>query len=514
MEMYENGGGATAELFWSSPSVAKEIIPSTQLYPPVSSNIPPNVTLTSPATGAVFVATSTVNLAADATDLDGAVYKVEFFSGATKLGEDTTAPFSFAWMSVPAGLQTLRAIATDDSGLVRTSAPVSITVVAGFTSNLTLISTGAVWRYLDNGSDQGSAWTTLAFNDTGWSNGPAQLGYGDGDERTILSYGPNAAAKYITTYFRRAFTVGDPTAFTALNLRLLRDDGAVIYLNGSEIYRDNMPGGAINYLSAALVAIGGVDESTFYPSAINPGYLIPGTNVLAAEIHQANGGSSDISFDFEWTGVQSFLAPYITTQPQSQTLGEGSSASLSVTATGTAPLRYQWRFNGANLPGATNANLSFPSISATQAGPYAVVITNLGGAVTSTVATIIVSTLDSDGDGMPDAWEIAHGLKPFVNDANFDPDHDGMTNLQEFLAGTDPHDPMSVLRVDILAGALRVRFIAQSNKIYTVWSRNFADTGAWQAVTNVAASPVVRTIEVSDPAGGALQQRYFRLSTP
>jgi len=92
------------------------------------------------------VATSTVNLAADATDLDGAVYKVEFFAGTTRLGEDTTSPFNFAWLNVPSGSQTLRAVATDDSGLMRTSAPVTITVVAGLTTNLTLISTGAVWK--------------------------------------------------------------------------------------------------------------------------------------------------------------------------------------------------------------------------------------------------------------------------------------------------------------------------------------------------------------------------------
>jgi hypothetical protein len=244
MEMYENGGGAVARLLWSSPSVPKEIIPSTQLYPPASSNVPPAVALTSPVTGAVFVATSTINVAADASDLDGAVFKVEFLDGATKLGEDTSSPFAFAWANISSGPHTLRAVATDDSGIVRTSAPVSITVVAGFTTNLTLISTGAVWKYLDNGSDQSGAWTALAFSDAGWSNGPAQLGYGDGDERTLVSYGPNAGAKYITTYFRRAFSVADPAAFSALNLRLLRDDGAVVYPQRSEIYRNNVPGAA------------------------------------------------------------------------------------------------------------------------------------------------------------------------------------------------------------------------------------------------------------------------------
>src|SRR5262249_21425511 len=77
MEMYENGGGAVASLSWSSPNVPKEIIPSTQLYPPLSSNIPPSVTLPSPSTRAMFVSTSTANIRADASDLDGAVFKLE-----------------------------------------------------------------------------------------------------------------------------------------------------------------------------------------------------------------------------------------------------------------------------------------------------------------------------------------------------------------------------------------------------------------------------------------------------
>jgi hypothetical protein len=514
MEYYENGGGAVARLLWSSPSVSKEIIPSTQLYPPISSNIPPNVTLTGPATGSVFVATSTVDLIADATDLDGVIFKVEFFAGTTKLGEDTSSPFNFAWANVPSGSYTLRALATDDSGLTRTSAPVNISVVAGFTSNLMFISTGAVWRYLDNGSDQGNAWTALAFNDTGWSNGPAQLGYGDADERTIVSYGPNASAKYITTYFRRSFAVTDPTPFSSLNLRLLRDDGAVVYLNGSEVYRNNMPPGPIGYLTPALVAV--PDENAFYASPVNPGYLVPGNNIVAVEIHQANGTSSDISFDFELAGVQSFIAPFITTQPQSQTVAEGAPASLGVVASGTTPLRYQWRLQGTNLPGATNAVIGFASVSPSNTGDYSVWITNMAGSVTSLVATLTVSNADSDGDGMPDAWELAHGLKPHLNDAAFDPDGDGLTNLQEFISGTDPQDPLSCLKVDQISAGVGVRtltFTAISNRTYSVLFKDSMLGGVWSKLADVPARTTNRIASVSDVIPAA-NQRFYRLVTP
>src|SRR5436189_3817 len=73
-----------------------------------------------------------------------------------------------------------------------------------------LVPAGSVWRYLDNGSDQGAAWRLPGFNDAGWASGLAQLGYGDGDEATVVGYGGNASAKYITTYFRRTFSVTNP----------------------------------------------------------------------------------------------------------------------------------------------------------------------------------------------------------------------------------------------------------------------------------------------------------------
>ena len=165
-------------------------------------------------------------------------------------------------------------------------------------ANVTLVPTGSAWKYLDNGSNQGTAWRSTAFNDSGWASGPAELGYGDGGEATVVSYGPNASAKYITTYFRRAFNVPNPAAYSSLTLRLLRDDGAVVYLNGTEVYRSNMPGGAVAYTTLASSAI---DDNTYYTATPGTSLLAAGTNVLAVEIHQANGTSSDISFNLELT---------------------------------------------------------------------------------------------------------------------------------------------------------------------------------------------------------------------
>src|SRR5215212_9209010 len=156
-------------------------------------------------------------------------------------------------------------------------------------ADTTLVPTGAVWKYLANGSDQGTAWRATSFNDSTWLSGPAQLGYGDGDEATTVGFGPDSNNKFITTYFRRAFSVTNASAFNAVTLRLMRDDGAVVYLNGVEVWRTNMPTGTIGFSTVAPVAIAGADESTFVQTTLSPASLVSGANVLAIELHQSGG---------------------------------------------------------------------------------------------------------------------------------------------------------------------------------------------------------------------------------
>ncbi len=168
------------------------------------------------------------------------------------------------------------------------------------TTTQTFIATGSAWNYLDNGTNQGTAWDNNGFDDSTWKSGAAELGYGDGDEKTTVSFGGSSSNKFVTTYFRKSFNVDDASKVTALGLRLLRDDGAVVYLNGTEVYRTNMPTGSIAYNTLASNAI---EDTTWYTANINPALLASGNNVIAVEIHQADRGSSDISFNFELTGT-------------------------------------------------------------------------------------------------------------------------------------------------------------------------------------------------------------------
>src|SRR6185503_17402197 len=163
----------------------------------------------------------------------------------------------------------------------------------------TLVPTGAIWKYLDTGIDQGTAWREPAFDDTTWASGPAQLGFGDGDEATVLNRTPNGVP-IITAYFRRAFNVSNPSAYSNLTLRLLRDDGGVVYINGVEVFRSNMPlTNTITYSTLASIASDGSNEVSFVTRIVPASMLVAGENVVAVEIHQVSATSSDMSFDLQ-----------------------------------------------------------------------------------------------------------------------------------------------------------------------------------------------------------------------
>ncbi len=164
-----------------------------------------------------------------------------------------------------------------------------------------MITKGETWKYFDQGSLPSANWQTEAFNDGTWQQGPAQLGYGDGDESTIVSYGPDAGNKYITTYFRKSFSVADTVGLGDLSASIQIDDGAVVYVNGLEVYRNNMPAGTIDF--STLAVQGAVSETEFNPFVIPKGVVKPGQNSVAVEIHQSSGASSDISFDFDLSGI-------------------------------------------------------------------------------------------------------------------------------------------------------------------------------------------------------------------
>jgi len=191
-------------------------------------------------------------------------------------------------------------------------------------SQTTIISYNNSWKYLDNGSNQGTAWRTTSFNDANWASGLAQLGYGDGDEATVVSFGSNSKKKNITTYFRKIVSVSNPSSFANFTLQLKRDDGAVVYVNGTEVFRSNMPTGTISSNTKAS-GVAADDGATAQIATISASNFVAGNNTIAVEVHIESNGDGDMSFDLQLLGN-----PVPANQPPEANAGSDKSITLPV----------------------------------------------------------------------------------------------------------------------------------------------------------------------------------------
>ena len=156
---------------------------------------------------------------------------------------------------------------------------------------------GQSWQYWNREMAPLPGWKSLEYNSSLWTLGTAHLGYGDGDEATVTRLEP-APPHPATAYFRKHFFVGSPGQFSEAQIRLIRDDGAVVYINGVEVARDGMPGGEVGHNTLAAVNAGG-DENTPRTHLVNISNLLRHTNVIAVEVHQVAVFSTDMSFDLE-----------------------------------------------------------------------------------------------------------------------------------------------------------------------------------------------------------------------
>ena len=175
--------------------------------------------------------------------------------------------------------------------------------------DLIVVDTGHEWRFMDQGVDLGTAWLAPDHDDTMWQVGPSPLGYRIGAVATDVGYGKDPDNKYITTYLRTTVTVKDAAELVQIGASIRKDDGVVVYLNGSEIGRLNMPAGIIDYLTPASVAAVGSEQDDYFAVPLPPGLLLEGDNVLAAEVHQWDPSTSDMIFDLRLTAERVTLAP-------------------------------------------------------------------------------------------------------------------------------------------------------------------------------------------------------------
>ena len=165
--------------------------------------------------------------------------------------------------------------------------------------------TGETWKYLDDGSDQGTTWRSVTYDDSAWARGPSQLGYGETSVLTTVGFidtDPDTRGnqKNATTYFRKKVAIEKPADFSNFAIGLRYDDGAAIYVNGIEVARTaTLPVDA----KFDTFATGRTpDENTYFEYPVPSSRFIDGENTIAVEIHNQSAGSSDIRFDLTLRG--------------------------------------------------------------------------------------------------------------------------------------------------------------------------------------------------------------------
>jgi len=205
-----------------------------------------------------------------------------------------------------------------------------------------LVAAGSSWKYLDDGSNQETAWRDAVFNDASWFTGTAPLGYGNGNERTMVSYGPSATNKYVTTYFRTSFQLANPTSITNLTVKLLCDNGASVYLNGTPVLHNNLDSNAVHntFATAAQTTL----ADTWFSYSLDPALLVNGSNTLAVEVHQPSATNATLRFDLQLLAQESPVpqitaAAFSNAQFQMQISGASNS---SITIQATTNLATNW----------------------------------------------------------------------------------------------------------------------------------------------------------------------------
>lgn len=454
-------------------------------------NQSPTVTLTAPASGTSVPAVATIVIEATASDSDGTISKVEFYNGATKLGEATAPPYRYTWSNVPEGTYPLTAKARDNRLATTVSEPAIVSVTAPPPGN----GIGLRGEYYDNVvnfSALGGATPILTRTDAS-----LQFDWGSGSPHATM--GADTFSVRWTGQVQPRIT-GNFAFYT------YSDDGVRLWVNNQLIvdnWTDHAPtenAGTIDLIAGQLYDI----RMEFFES---------GGGALAMLSWSAPGLSKEFIPPSQLFPAG---APRIATQPQSQTVSAGGNVTFTTLASGTGPITYQW-YRGATPVGTNSPTLNLVGVNAGHAGNYTVTATNTSGMATSSIAVLTVTNIDSDSDGIPDAWETANGFNPNNGaDALLDADKDGQSNLAEYLAGTGPNDAMSLFKAETFrdaGGNPVVRFTAVAAKTYTVQWRPDLAAGTWTKLADVP-SGSTRTVDTTDLGAGSATSRVYRVVTP
>ena len=149
------------------------------------------------------------------------------------------------------------------------------------------ITFGSSWSYHSENSDPGSGWMTSDFDDSSWAVGNGELGYGDGDEATVIPGGSPSV------YFRKKVNIS--SGLQAAHIALRHDDGVAVWVNGTEVLKKYMDRGTTHGVYASKQSADNEPASL----VLNSSYFVEGSNTIAVMVKQISATSSDLSFDLE-----------------------------------------------------------------------------------------------------------------------------------------------------------------------------------------------------------------------
>ena len=540
-------------------------------------NLPPVARITAPTSGTTLTSPADVWIEAEASDVDGVVTRVEYFADGRKLGETTAPPHRLLWADATGGDSLLTVLVTDDGWAMSRSEGVLLSLSATAPGD----GIGLAGEYFDNSNLTSLKLARLDPQiDFHWGTGSPAAGIGADSFSVRWSgqvlprvTGPHAF-QTLSDEGVRLWVDGRMIIDHWTRHEESVDAGSIELAAGRRYdlrleYYDEVGVGTASLRWAAP----GLPPEVIPSSQLFPGdRLTPGPFILSSPFPQVaiDGGSATFTvyavgtgpLHYQWYRDRNPIAgapdlPSLTlakvspliagdyTVEVTDDLGSASSRPAHLTvllppglaylspstgvlagdelrleaiASGTPPFGYRWRAGSRLLAPQTNGLLVVTNFQASDAVVYSVVITNVTGLRTIGPGIGVVLLADTDGDRLPDTWERQYGLNPAdPADGAGDQDGDGATNRQEYLAGTDPTDPQSVLRIDEVrpagAGGREIVFRSVPNRGYSVWGRDRLGDGVWQEVGRVgpaASGGEVRVME-STPGPSA---RYYRVTSP
>jgi hypothetical protein len=190
--------------------------------------------------------------------------------------------------------------AVDQWGQSTASSPLNVST----TGQTTFVANDATWRYRFDSTAPDSGWTGTSYDDSAWKTGTGPLGFGTALAATDISAGA-PSPRPLSAQFRTSFQVADVNSVGTPTLTFVADDGVVVYVNGVEVKRQNLPTGTITSNTYATAAPRSTTANANpVVMTIPTSLLVDGTNVISAETHVNYRATPDALFRLSLTATQ------------------------------------------------------------------------------------------------------------------------------------------------------------------------------------------------------------------